>query len=400
MDGYREAAPLNVTLVLGYLAKGGTERQVAYLSTGLVQRGHCVQILLLGQRLEDEYPIAAAVRVVPLQINKLRHLLGGLRELRSAFRSSDVVYSFLDVANALCALVKPQDGAPLVWGLRAANTSAGWLSQLGLWLSQRLRARADALIANSKAVQAYYQTQSIGGNHSLVIANGVQTRAPLADSATEATAQSRRNAARDFLRKDLRTQLQLPDDSFVALVLARAAVEKRQALGLKLLEHNTQLHLIFAGDGVTALPAQWRSQALATAPMLERCRFLEHRSDVESLLGGVHVLLSLSSAEGFPNSILEAMAHEVPVVATAVGGVVELLVGADVNADPLGWLVPMTNTSADVEALEQALLAVQGNGPEVQQRILAARQRVEEHYSVERMVEQSELLLEQLANPA
>ncbi len=180
MGHKREVTPLNVTLVLGYLAKGGTERQVAYLSSGLVQRGHKVRILLLGRRLEDDYPVTAGVQVVPLQITKLRHCFAGWCELRAAFRSSDVVYSFLDIANALCALCKPQNGAPLVWGLRAANTSAGRMAQLGLWLSQRLCGRANALIANSKAVRDYYQQQGIGGVRTSVIANGVQRQAATA----------------------------------------------------------------------------------------------------------------------------------------------------------------------------------------------------------------------------
>jgi glycosyltransferase involved in cell wall biosynthesis len=380
--------------VLGYLARGGTERQVAYLSSGLVQRGHKVRILLLGQRLEDDYPVAAGVQVLPLQITKLRHCFAGWRELRAAFRSSDVVYSFLDIANVLCALDKPQNGAPLVWGLRAANTSAGWMAQLGLWLSQRLCGRADALVANSQAVRDYYQQQGIGGAHTSVIANGVQRQAATATRAELGNEVG--NEMRNAVRKEVRAEVNVPQHGFVGLVLARVAAEKRQELGLQLLQLNPELHLIFAGDEVSQLPALWQSQGLATASVLQRCRFLEHQTEIARLLSAADVLLSLSSVEGFPNSVLEAMAHEVPVVATAVGGVVELL--SDVDAGPgdlgeFGWLVPVVDNEADVQAIAQALVAVQHGGPELERRILNARRRVEEHFGVEQMVDRSAELL-------
>lgn len=371
--------------MLGYLAKGGTERQVAYLSSELVRRGHLVRVLLLGRRLANEYPVADGVQVVPLQITKLRHCLAGWRELRAAFHRSDVVYSFLDIANAFCALAKPKKGAPLVWGLRAANTSEGWFAQLGLWLSQRLLARSDALVANSQAVRAYYQTQGIDSKRVSVIANGVQ----LPDALDTKTPNN-----------DLRTELKLPEESFVGLVLARSATEKRQELGLQLLEQHPGLQLVFAGAGVSALPLRWQSenQVLATPSILERCRFLEHTADVGRLLGGVDVLLSLSSAEGLPNSVLEAMAYEVPVVATAVGGMVELLAGTGAESSENGWLVPAASEQELVQGLVQALATVEGGGPAVQLRTHNARQSIEEYYGIQGMVDQTEVLLDQLAS--
>lgn len=378
---------MNITLVLGYLANGGTERQVAYLSSGLLERGHKVRILLLGRRQNNDYPVAAGVQVQPLRITELPHCLAGWRELRAAFRTSDVIYSFLDVANALCALCRPQAGAPLVWGLRAANTSAGRIARIGLWLSQRLCGRADVLIANSKAVRDYYQQQGIGGTRTLVIANGVQPQAAV------------RTETRKALRLELRAELNLPQEGFVGLVLARAAAEKRQELGLELLLSNPKLHLIFAGHGVSKLPGLWQRKQLATAEQLARCRFLEHQTAVAKLLSGADVLLSLSVAEGFPNSVLEAMAYQVPVIATAAGGVVELLsnsdAGAQAGAVDFGWLVPLVDPEVDAQAIGQALVAVQSGGPLVEQRTHNARRRVENLFSIEQMVDRTTEVLAQ-----
>lgn len=373
MGKRQELIPLKITLVLGYLAKGGTERQVAQLSSGFVQRGHDVQIFLLGRQLEDDYPVAAGVRVQALQITKFRHCIAGWRALCAGLRSSDLIYSFLDLANALCALAKPVDGARLVWGLRAANTSPNRLSRFGLWLSRRLCGKADALIANSQAVRGYYESQGFKCTNFWVIPNGVNTPGP------EMISKQRDVNA----RMQYRAELDLPEDAFVALVLARVAPEKRQALGLHLLQRNPVLQVVFAGDGVEHLAKCWCEQGLADAELLSRCRFVTHQQDVAPLFGAADALLSLSSAEGFPNSVLEAMAHQVPVVATSVGGVTELLSS---GSETLGWLVSNGSVNEVVAGLDEASQLVQAGGFEVEQRVQLAYLQVKQRYSVDFMV--------------
>jgi glycosyltransferase involved in cell wall biosynthesis len=75
-----------------------------------------------------------------------------------------------------------------------------------------------------------------------------------------------------------------------------------------------------------------------------------------------------------PNFVLEAMAHGTPVVATAVGGV------PDVVTDGVtGWLVPAEDSRALADALAHAL----GDPDEAAGRARAARKRVEEEFSPE-----------------
>ncbi|GAA1920176.1 glycosyltransferase [Nocardioides lentus] len=94
--------------------------------------------------------------------------------------------------------------------------------------------------------------------------------------------------------------------------------------------------------------------------------------DVARLLDGAAVLVLPSRAEGHPMAVLEAMAHARPVVATAVGGLPDLV------DDTSGRLVPPD----DVAALADALVEVLGD-PATRERLGAgARARVLEHFDV------------------
>jgi glycosyltransferase involved in cell wall biosynthesis len=102
-------------------------------------------------------------------------------------------------------------------------------------------------------------------------------------------------------------------------------------------------HAVLAGAG-PALPAV--AAAVREHGLSERVELLGARADIPELLGRSDVFVLSSRSEGFPVSILEAMAAGLPVVATDVGGVAEAVEDGDT-----GLLVP----SADFEALACAL---------------------------------------------
>jgi glycosyltransferase involved in cell wall biosynthesis len=81
------------------------------------------------------------------------------------------------------------------------------------------------------------------------------------------------------------------------------------------------------------------------------------------------------------------MAAGAPVVATAVGGVPELVLDGET-----GWLVP----PRDDRALADGLLRALGEPGELERRGAAGRRRVEEHFTVDRMVEGTEAVYEEL----
>jgi glycosyltransferase involved in cell wall biosynthesis len=119
----------------------------------------------------------------------------------------------------------------------------------------------------------------------------------------------------------------------------------------------------------TALERRIRGLGLET-----RFRFLGFRTDVAEILRAVDVVALPSSAEGFPLAVLEAMSTGLPVVATPVGGVPEVLSDGET-----GLLVP----PGDVDALTLALSQLVSS-PERRARLgAAARKRIEERYAID-----------------
>jgi glycosyltransferase involved in cell wall biosynthesis len=109
----------------------------------------------------------------------------------------------------------------------------------------------------------------------------------------------------------------------------------------------------------------------------DNVHWLGERDDIPAILAGADCLLLSSHREGLSNAILEGMAAGLPVVATAVGGNVELVKDAET-----GWLVQDDDHMA-LAARAAALLA----DADLRRRLgAAARRRVAEQYSEAMMV--------------
>lgn len=164
------------------------------------------------------------------------------------------------------------------------------------------------------------------------------------------------------------------------LTLARAFV---QAIANDPKARDT-LRLIIVGDGPLLAPVR---EILSQAGVLDLAWLTGERDDIPDLMRTFDVFVLPSLAEGISNTILEAMASALPVVATDVGGSAEL-----VQAGQTGQLVP----PGDVEALSKALLFY------FQDRVRAradgdrGRQRAVEQFSIERMVNEYATLYERL----
>jgi sugar transferase (PEP-CTERM/EpsH1 system associated) len=115
------------------------------------------------------------------------------------------------------------------------------------------------------------------------------------------------------------------------------------------------------------------------------------RRDVPEVMRGLDAFVLPSRAEGISNTILEAMATALPIVATAVGGNGELLDDA-----VTGRLVP----AGDVDALARAMLDDLNDVARARQRGAAARQAVQRRFSLEGMVAAYSDLYERLLTKA
>ncbi len=138
--------------------------------------------------------------------------------------------------------------------------------------------------------------------------------------------------------------------------------------------HAPRLRLVILGDGRDRAPALER---LARAGLAEAAWLPGERSDVPALLPAFDVLVLPSLAEGISNTILEAMACGLPVVATAVGGNPEL-----VREGVTGALV----APADAAQLADAIGRYAADPATARAHGRTARALTEEHYALDVMV--------------
>ena len=176
-----------------------------------------------------------------------------------------------------------------------------------------------------------------------------------------------------------------PEDIVVGTVGRLAAVKNQaallEALG-ELLPVHGNIRVAIVGDGPErpALVQQIRSRGLDRTAAL-----LGNRDDVSDLLSMFDVFVLSSIGEGLCNTILEAMAVGLPVVATAVGGNPEL-----VEDGVTGLLVPAADAGALARAVERYAIDEQLR----RDHGTAGRRRVLQQFTLDRMVERYVALYE------
>ena len=145
---------------------------------------------------------------------------------------------------------------------------------------------------------------------------------------------------------------------------------KRVDLVLAALRRLPDLHLTLIGDG----PLRPRLEQIAEETgIADRCRFMGHRVDVSAQLATHDIFVLPSGAENCPLALLEAMASGCAVVASAVGGVPEII-----RHEVDGLLFEPGSATALVEELSKL------REPGLRERLgAAARQRVEEQWSID-----------------
>jgi len=129
--------------------------------------------------------------------------------------------------------------------------------------------------------------------------------------------------------------------------------------------------LVIAGEGPERGSLEALAKKLGVHEMVSFCGF---RSDTEYIYGSLDLLVLPSREEGTPLVMLEGMVQEVPIVATTVGGIPEVIKDR-VN----GLLVPPDDPSALAEAIVSSL----SMPDETRKRVLEAKKTVTESYNVE-----------------
>ncbi len=174
----------------------------------------------------------------------------------------------------------------------------------------------------------------------------------------------------------------------VIVVVARLSYEKGLPTLIQAASRLNRDHpeavIVIVGDG--PLRAELANQ-IADSGLSDTVRLVGFRRDIGSVLAAADVACLPSYMEGLPNALLEACATGLPVVATNVGGVPELIV-----ANQTGLLVEPHRPEDLAEALRRVL-----SEPALARRLgEAARDRMETHFSAQAVARRYEALYERL----
>ncbi|GAA4068729.1 glycosyltransferase family 4 protein [Amphibacillus indicireducens] len=108
--------------------------------------------------------------------------------------------------------------------------------------------------------------------------------------------------------------------------------------------------------------------------VLDQVDFLGSRNDVEEILRGHNLFIMSSKDEGLPISIIEAMKHGLPIIATNVGGIPELIDGNGILVEP------------DVESIKKAIEELNNNKTTLKEMSIKSRKIFEQKFTVNRMI--------------
>jgi glycosyltransferase involved in cell wall biosynthesis len=281
-------------------------------------------------------------------------VMGRLREVCSLYRPA--IWHGHDYKSNLLGL-RIQMPA-----LRRVTTVHGWVRRtwktpLYYWLDRRSIRRYDQVICVSTDLYERCLDFGVPAERCWYVPNGVDTD----------------EFRRDTTREEAKARLGAPLDRPLIGMVGRLSSEKRcdlviRALGL-LRESGVEAELWIAGEG----PERARLEGLvAESDLAERVQFRGYVADTKTLYQALDLLVMSSVREGLPNALLEAMAFEVPVVATRIAGIPGLIVDGE-----NGFLVD----AASGELLQRAVTRLIASPDLAKDLGRAARRTVVESFS-------------------
>jgi glycosyltransferase involved in cell wall biosynthesis len=300
--------PLNIAFVIDELEVGGSQRQLYLMATGLVERGWSVWVICF----QPEPAMAEDFRAAGIPVHLIRKrrvmdwdLLVNLYRF-FAEKKIDIVHAFSSTAEVFGGMAARLRGCRFVASVRNHSEKLPTLHRLAKRVVCRL---ADAVVANSQAgAAAAIAVGIIPERKTHIVPNGVVLQTV------------------ELSKQEARRQLAIAEHALVIVSIGRLVWEKGYETTLELAKRIIPTHprvvFLIAGDG--PLFARLLEQA-ADPRLTDQVRFLGERRDASRLLAAADVYLNTSVSEGLSNSIMEAMAARLAVVASAVGGTVELI---------------------------------------------------------------------------
>jgi len=330
--------PLRVCQLITELAPAGAERAVFELATRLDRDRFDVQVVALRGGAVAGRLAAAGVKTTILGVRcrwdlpKLPRLAGLLRDERI-----DLLHTHLFHADLVGRLAACLAGVPHL--VHTVHTVEGRFRPLRFAFARFFAKRCDRLVCVSPSVRADHARRTGLPDYSYrLIPNGV-----------DASAFSRDQHA----RRTLRQQWGLAEHDVLVAYVGRLDFDKGIDILLGAMAHlgarGSPMHLVVAGTGPRRGAVETFIDHGEGGQFTRALGFVE---DVRGLLSAADALVMPSRWEGFALSAAEAMAAGLPVIATRVPGLVDLVVDGQT-----GLLVD----GEDVVALAEALHRIAGD---------------------------------------
>lgn len=313
---------LRIVHVVSSMLVGGMEQFVLRLSEAQKRRGHYASVIALRGG-----PLLETARQHGVQVN----VLGGSWSLSRVIRGiaalarlrPDIIHAH-NPTSLHYAILGKFVGRPRV--VMTDHAQAKIIQRLASRREQRL---TDAVVAVS---QDTAEKASVRGRliPLSVIHNGIDLTPIISD--------------RNRIRKKMGLQ-----GACVGIIVARLEKVKRhedllQAMAM-LQGEASPITMLIVGDGPERknLETVWANQTNRSS-----VQFLGFRSDVMNLLAASDFFVLSSEMEGLPLAMLEAMKQRLPVIATSVGGIPEVI-----NHNQTGLLTPVNDPTALARAIRQ-----------------------------------------------
>jgi glycosyltransferase involved in cell wall biosynthesis len=359
-------AKISVALCITDLDIGGAERCLTEIAVRIDRSRFTPVVYCLGPRPPREEASClpalekAGIKVhclggrgiwqFPVVVHRLKRLL--------AIQKPQVIQTFMFHANLLGRIAAHRAGVKaIVAGIRVAEHAARWHLRLDR-LTQR---RVDRYVCVSQAVAEFSARRGgLPAEKLVVIPNGIDLdkypSTQPADLRAFGIAAGRRAI------------------TFVGRLERQKGLDWLIATAPQWLGKLPDCELLLVGDGPLRSSLE---AAIKAAGIADRAHFAGWRPDVPEILAASSLLVLPSLWEGMPNVVLEAMASRLPVVASDVEGVRELL-----GRNAAGQTVAHGDTQGLIEALAGLML-----DPALSSAISSEnRHRAEERFGIARMV--------------
>jgi glycosyltransferase involved in cell wall biosynthesis len=331
---------------------GGLESVVLALTAGQAARGDRVHVaVMLDGQLPEKHAFLESVNTLDVDLTTfvLRPRAYASERARIAELCAkvrpDVVHTHGYRTDVIDSGVARRMGIPTVTTVHGFTGIGGWRGRLYEYLQRRAFRRFDAVVAVSRPLVTLLRNDGVAPDRVHMIPNAY--------------------APGEFIaRADARRTLGL-GDGFIAGWIGRLSREKAPDVFVEAVDQVEGMSAAIIGSG---------REAPRNSP---RVKMLGQVADAARLMKAFDVLVLSSRTEGTPMVLFEAMAAHVPVVATAVGGV------PDVVSDNEALLVLPDRP----EALARAIESIRSDPASARLRADAAAKRLATEYAVGPWVE-------------